>query len=125
MLGITAPWLCLGYGVVRWLPKGGLRYYGYRMVSYIVGRMFLFSSGHLWVTEQTARIEDYLPDYHPSSPLKESEACLIVGNHVSQCDIFYMIQRFGVSFVGKAESRNMLPLKWAGESCGAIWVDRS
>ncbi len=48
-----------------------------------------------------------------------------MGNHVSQGDIFYLIQRFGVSFVGKAEAREMLPLKWAGDSCGAIWVDRS
>ena len=65
-------------------------------------------------------VSHYLPDY----PISSAHPPIVIGNHVSFMDVFYINYKYSCGFVAKSSERSVFAFRTAGEAFGAIWVDR-
>ena len=63
MMVMVALFMVFGYGLVSFLPRSVLRKKLHCLVSFVIGRLFLFNCGYWYINEQEARVEDYLSNY--------------------------------------------------------------
>jgi 1-acyl-sn-glycerol-3-phosphate acyltransferase len=83
--------MLIGFSLVRMIPQSALKKLGYKIVGKISSKLVLLTFGYIYVKREVRQVGEYLKDYKSDRILEDKDIPIIVGNHVSFIDIFYMI----------------------------------
>jgi len=94
------------------------------VVAYISGRLLFHSQGYHWIREEVRHPSDYLPNYPRDTQVADNQVPIIIGNHVTYLDVFYINYKYASSFVAKKEEQSVWAFRTAGKALDSIWVER-
>ena len=114
----------IGYWIVTFMPYGRVRRMCLKVVSYSSSRLLFHSQGYHWVTEYQKHPSQYLSDYPPDLNIPQEQVPIIIGNHVTYTDVFYINWKSHSGFVAKKEEQSVWAFRTAGNALGGIWVER-
>ena len=95
------------------------------MNGWTVVRIITFCCGFHYISEKTARIKDYLPEYEENPEELKREAPVLIYNHVSYLDVIYLIHsKFAPSFISKIDVKNYIMIGSICSGLQSIYVKR-